>query len=262
MDTLGLEAYKEFVHFGLTSQDINNTAIPLSLKEAMAGCLLPRRRRGARQTGGFRRASGARCRCWRARTASPLRPRRWARSSWFSSNGIEKQLAMLHDIAVPAKFGGATGNFNAHRAAYPQYDWVAFANRFVGRDAGALPLAVHHADRTLRQLGRDLRQHEAHRHHPHRPLRATCGPIFRWNTSNSRSRPARSDRAPCRTKSIRSTSRTPRATSASPTPSSNTSRRSSPSRASSATSPTRPCCATSACRWPTRRSRCDRCSRG
>ena len=49
---------------------------------------------------------------------------------------IEKQLAMLHDIAVPAKFGGATGNFNAHRAAYPQYDWVAFANRFVGETLG------------------------------------------------------------------------------------------------------------------------------
>ena len=58
---------------------------------------------------------------------------------------VEKQLAMLHDIAVPAKFGGATGNFNAHRAAYPQYDWVAFANKFVGATLG--PVSYTHLGR-------------------------------------------------------------------------------------------------------------------
>ena len=115
MDTLGLEAYKEFVHFGLTSQDINNTAIPLSLKEAMAGFYYP----AVEEV--------------RDKLASPTT---LGKEFMVFVERIEKQLAMLHDIAVPAKFGGATGNFNAHRAAYPQYDWVAFANRFVGETLG------------------------------------------------------------------------------------------------------------------------------
>ena len=61
---------------------------------------------------------------------------------------IEKQLAMLHDIAVPAKFGGATGNFNAHRAAYPQYDWVAFANKFVTKRWASAARSTPHKSST------------------------------------------------------------------------------------------------------------------
>ena len=135
MDTLGLEAYKEFVHFGLTSQDINNTAIPLSLKEAMAGFYYPAVEEVRDKLAAFADE-------WRevpmlARThGQPASPTTLGKEFMVFVERVEKQLAMLHDIAVPAKFGGATGNFNAHRAAYPQYDWVAFANKFVGETLG------------------------------------------------------------------------------------------------------------------------------
>ena len=108
MDTLGLEAYKEFVHFGLTSQDINNTAIPLSLREAMTGVYYP-------VVEEVRDALASFAEQWRE---------------------VPMLARTHHDIAVPAKFGGATGNFNAHRAAYPEIDWVAFANRFVNETLG------------------------------------------------------------------------------------------------------------------------------
>ena len=135
MDSLGLGAYKEFVHFGLTSQDINNTAIPLSLKDAMAGVYYPAVEEVRDKLAAFADE-------WRdvpmlARThGQPASPTTLGKEFMVFVERIEKQLAMLHDIAVPAKFGGATGNFNAHRAAYPQYDWVAFANRFVGETLG------------------------------------------------------------------------------------------------------------------------------
>ena len=135
MDTLGLEAYKEFVHFGLTSQDINNTAIPLSLREAMTGVYYP-------VVEEVRDALASFAEQWRevpmlARThGQPASPTSLGKEFSVFVERLEKQLFMLHDIAVPAKFGGATGNFNAHRAAYPQYDWVAFANRFVNETLG------------------------------------------------------------------------------------------------------------------------------
>ena len=135
MDSLGLGAYKEFVHFGLTSQDINNTAIPLSLKDAMAGVYYPAVEEVRDKLAAFADE-------WRdvpmlARThGQPASPTTLGKEFMVFVERIEKQLAMLHDIAVPAKFGGATGNFNAHRAAYPQYDWVAFANKFVGETLG------------------------------------------------------------------------------------------------------------------------------
>ena len=135
MDTLGLEAYKEFVHFGLTSQDINNTAIPLSLKEAMTGVYYPAVEEVRGKLASFAEQ-------WRAvpmlaRThGQPASPTSLGKEFMVFVERIEKQLAMLHDIAVPAKFGGATGNFNAHRAAYPAIDWIDFANRFVGEKLG------------------------------------------------------------------------------------------------------------------------------
>jgi len=133
MDTLGLEAYKEFVHFGLTSQDINNTAIPLSLREAMTGVYYP-------VVEEVRDALASFAEQWRevpmlARThGQPASPTSLGKEFSVFVERLEKQLFMLHDIAVPAKFGGATGNFNAHRAAYPEIDWVAFAN-LVGHGA-------------------------------------------------------------------------------------------------------------------------------
>ncbi len=135
MDELGLERYKEFVHFGLTSQDINNTAIPLSLKEALAGVYYPTIEE-------VRDKLAAMAREWHAvpmlaRThGQPASPTTLGKEFMVYVERLEKQLSMLHDIAVPAKFGGATGNFNAHHAAYPAYDWVAFANRFVNETLG------------------------------------------------------------------------------------------------------------------------------
>ena len=135
MEALGLDAYKEFVHFGLTSQDINNTAIPLSLKEALAGVYYPAveelRDKLAAMAGEWRGVAML------ARThGQPASPTVLGKEFMVFVERLEKQLAMLHDIAVPAKFGGATGNFNAHRAAYPGIDWVAFANRFVNGTLG------------------------------------------------------------------------------------------------------------------------------
>ena len=135
MDALGLERYKEFVHFGLTSQDINNTAIPLSIKEALAAVYYPAVEEVRDKLASFAEE-------WRAvpmlaRThGQPASPTSLGKEFSVFVERLEKQLVMLHDIAVPAKFGGATGNFNAHHAAYPGYDWVAFANRFVNETLG------------------------------------------------------------------------------------------------------------------------------
>lgn len=135
MDALGLGAWKEFVHFGLTSQDVNNTAIPLSIKEALAGVYYPAAEQVRDQIVAFAEE-------WRAipmlaRThGQPASPTTLGKEMMVFVERIEKQLAMLHDIAVPAKFGGATGNFNAHHAAYPTIDWAAFADRFVAERLG------------------------------------------------------------------------------------------------------------------------------
>ena len=135
MDSLGLGAYKEFVHFGLTSQDINNTAIPLSLKEALAGVYYPAAEEVRDRLAAFAEQ-------WRgvpmlARThGQPASPTTLGKEFMVFVERLERQLAMLHDIAVPAKFGGATGNFNAHHAAYPSIDWADFANRFVNERLG------------------------------------------------------------------------------------------------------------------------------
>lgn len=135
MDALGLSAYKEFVHFGLTSQDINNTSIPLSLKEALTGVYYPAVEEVRDKLVAFARE-------WHdvpmlARThGQPASPTTLGKEFMVFVERLEKQLAMLHVIAIPAKFGGATGNFNAHHAAYPSIDWVAFANRFVGDTLG------------------------------------------------------------------------------------------------------------------------------
>ena len=135
MDALGLSAYKEFVHFGLTSQDINNTSIPLSLKEALTGVYYPAVEEVRDKLAAFARE-------WHdvpmlARThGQPASPTTLGKEFMVFVERLERQLAMLHAIAIPAKFGGATGNFNAHHAAYPSIDWVAFANRFVGDTLG------------------------------------------------------------------------------------------------------------------------------
>ncbi len=129
-DQLGLSKYKEFIHFGLTSQDINNTAIPLSLQEAMVDVYLP-------QVNNLINILKDREEEWKqvtmlARThGQPASPTRLGKEIRVFSERLTNQLQLLDQIPFSAKFGGATGNFNAHHVAYPQIDWIGFANRFV-----------------------------------------------------------------------------------------------------------------------------------
>ncbi|MBE5032510.1 adenylosuccinate lyase [Gallalistipes aquisgranensis] len=130
MDTLELSGVKEFVHFGLTSQDINNTAIPLSLKDATHRVYYPQLEELVAKLSSLATE-------WEnipllAHThGQPASPTKLGKEIRVFVERLEKQMALLRRIPAPAKFGGATGNFNAHMAAYPEIDWVAFANRFV-----------------------------------------------------------------------------------------------------------------------------------
>ncbi|HLU87462.1 MAG TPA: adenylosuccinate lyase [Taishania sp.] len=130
MEELGLEKYLEFVHFGLTSQDINNTAIPLSLKEAIEEQYFPLIEKLLAKLKTLKLE-------WKdipmlARThGQPASPTRLGKEIQVFEERIEKQLNMLKQVPFSAKFGGATGNFNAHHVAFPQHDWVQFGNHFV-----------------------------------------------------------------------------------------------------------------------------------
>lgn len=130
MQGLGLEAYLEFIHFGLTSQDINNTAIPLSLKDGIDAVYLP-------ELMAVQDKLVALAQDWKdipmlARThGQPASPTRLGKEIQVFAERLAKQIAHLKTLKLPAKFGGATGNFNAHFVAYPASDWVAFGNHFV-----------------------------------------------------------------------------------------------------------------------------------
>lgn len=131
----GLDRYKEFIHFGLTSQDINNTSVPLSVKEALADVYVPQVRELVEQ---LRTYAGE----WKdvsmlAKThGQPASPTRLGKEVMVYVYRLEKQLEMLMACPMTAKFGGATGNYNAHNVAYPQYDWKEFGNRFVSGKLG------------------------------------------------------------------------------------------------------------------------------
>ena len=131
----GLDAYKEFVHFGLTSQDINNTSVPLSLKEAMADVYYPLLEELVVQLRTYAEE-------WAdvpmlAKThGQPASPTRLGKEVMVFVYRLECQLAALKAAPITAKFGGATGNFNAHHVAYPDRDWRAFATRFVAEKLG------------------------------------------------------------------------------------------------------------------------------
>ena len=135
MDALGLGDCKEFIHFGLTSQDINNTAIPLSIREALDEVYYPAVEQVRDKLEGFAREWGGVAMLARTH-GQPASPTVLGKEFMVFVERLDKQLVQLRAIAVPAKFGGATGNFNAHHAAYPAIDWVAFANRFVGEKLG------------------------------------------------------------------------------------------------------------------------------
>ena len=138
-DALGLEEYKEFIHFGLTSQDINNTAIPLSIKEAMNDVYVPQYlellKRLQELVIEWKDISML------ARThGQPASPTRLGKEIDVFVVRLKAQFNLLNEIPNAAKFGGATGNFNAHKVAYPLIDWKAFGSNFVQEQLG-----LHHS---------------------------------------------------------------------------------------------------------------------
>ncbi len=162
-DDLGLSAYKEFIHFGLTSQDINNTALPYSLKDAWSDVMAPvwreviqtlsQKAQDWDQTPMLARTHG-----------QPASPTMLGKEIRVFMERLENQIALLQTIPFAAKFGGATGNFNAHHAAYPNIDWIAFGNHFVNDILGL------HRSQTTTQI----------EHYDH--LGAFCDNLKRLNT--------------------------------------------------------------------------------
>ncbi|OKL39778.1 adenylosuccinate lyase [Pontibacter flavimaris] len=134
-DLLGLGEHKEFIHFGLTSQDVNNTAIPLSLREAHERVLLPTYQHILQTLQGLAHA-------WKdvpmlAHThGQPASPTRLGKEIMVFAERLQRQLDLLAQVPFSAKFGGATGNFNAHYVAYPSISWPEFGNRFVQEQLG------------------------------------------------------------------------------------------------------------------------------
>jgi len=134
-DALGLAPYKEFIHFGLTSQDINNTAIPLSIKDAMNDVYVPGYLKVLEKLKTLSKD-------WAsipmlARThGQPASPTRLGKEIEVFVVRLEEQFNLLNDVPSAAKFGGATGNFNAHHVAYPNIDWKAFGSTFVQEKLG------------------------------------------------------------------------------------------------------------------------------
>ena len=129
-DVLGLQKYKEFIHFGLTSQDINNTSVPYSLKDAVNEVYYPLLEELIQQLDDI--ATEWKDVAMLARThGQPASPTRLGKEIKVFVERLNVQLALLKSIPISAKFGGATGNFNAHNAAYPDINWVEFGNDFV-----------------------------------------------------------------------------------------------------------------------------------
>lgn len=149
MNELGLSEYLEFVHFGLTSQDINNTSIPLSIKEALNNIIFPA---FETLTNKLNKLSNE----WKdvsmlAKThGQPASPTRLGKEIQVFEERLLKQIKQLKSIPYSAKFGGATGNLNAHNVAFPDYDWVEFSNNFVntvlGLDRSQTTTQIEHYD--------------------------------------------------------------------------------------------------------------------
>lgn len=135
LESLGLGSFKEWVHFGLTSQDINNTAIPLSFKDASIAVMLPAIQR-------IIVTMQSQAQEWKdipmlARThGQAATPTRLGKEWWVFVSRLKGQLESLALLPFSAKFGGASGNYNAHQVAFPTIDWPGFGDRFVGNDLG------------------------------------------------------------------------------------------------------------------------------
>lgn len=134
-DEMGLSDYKEFIHFGLTSQDINNTSVPMMVKESLQKVFIPAVEELIAKLNQFAED-------WKnvpmlAKThGQPASPTRLGKEIKVFAYRLEEQLATLKTVKYTAKFGGATGNFNAHHVAYPATDWRAFSNQFVSQYLG------------------------------------------------------------------------------------------------------------------------------
>ena len=132
---MGLEQYKEFIHFGLTSQDINNTSVPMSIKDATNEVYIPMLQETIDLLNKYAED-------WKdvpmlAKThGQPASPTRLGKEIRVFAYRLENQLAQLKAVPVSGKFGGATGNFNAHLIAFPNYDWRAFAKNFLENRLG------------------------------------------------------------------------------------------------------------------------------
>lgn len=135
IEEVGLGQYKEFVHFGLTSQDVNNTAVPLSLKDANNNVLKPALEE-------LLEAINLKAFDWKdvsmlARThGQPASPTKLGKEIYVFVERLENQMMMLGSVPFSGKFGGATGNFNAHQVSYPNIDWESFACQFVRKELG------------------------------------------------------------------------------------------------------------------------------
>ena len=179
---MGLERYCEFVHFGLTSQDINNTATPLSLKEALEQVVYPK-------MDAIIKDLDMKAEEWKdipmlAKThGQPASPTRLGKEIAVFVSRLKEQKSQLASIPVPAKFGGATGNMNAHKAAFPDKDWNSFADGFVsslGLRRSYPTTQIEHYDNLAATHSEDST-----------PSSSTCagisGHIFPWNISGSAS---------------------------------------------------------------------------
>ena len=131
----GMDDYKEFIHFGLTSQDINNTSVPLSVKEALEQVYYPQIEELIAQLRAYAEEWAAIPMLAKTH-GQPASPTRLGKEVMVFVYRLERQLATLKACPVTAKFGGATGNYNAHHVAYPEYDWKAFGNKFVSEKLG------------------------------------------------------------------------------------------------------------------------------
>lgn len=131
----GLDEYKEFIHFGLTSQDINNTSIPLSIKEALQQIYYPFVEELIEQLKTYA-IEWSKIPMLAKTHGQPASPTRLGKEIMVFVYRLERQLAVLKACPVTAKFGGATGNYNAHHVAYPEYDWKAFGDHFVSLKLG------------------------------------------------------------------------------------------------------------------------------
>jgi adenylosuccinate lyase len=134
-DLLGLHDHKEFIHFGLTSQDINNTSVPLSIKEALESVFYPEAEKVVATL--QKMADDWKDISMLAKThGQPASPTRLGKEIMVFVYRLEEQLKQLKAVPLSAKFGGATGNLNAHHVAYPHHDWKAFGNKFVSESLG------------------------------------------------------------------------------------------------------------------------------